>query len=303
MSSSPLTLALPAALLTVLVGAAVGQAPGHSSAGRPATIPQESPSKAQPTVLALANPPLLATTLIGLAIVDAADKPLAKVRDLVFDPAGQVVVIAERPEGRFVGIPLELLPPRPPTPGNAMIGDPPAEPAPINALRLSADPQRLASAAVIARQAVKSLDAAALEAVRRHWDGQLPASSGSEAAATHDDELPPLCLEQARGQDVKNRSGDELGEFKDVAIDIPSARVAYVVVSSGGVMGMGATARGVPLGAVGRARDGGFLLDIDRKTLDQSPGIDLDRLPPRPSLQISARDPPADGSIAHRTPR
>ena len=60
----------------------------------------------------------------------------------------------------------------------------------------------------------------------------------------------------------------------------------------------------VGLTSFSRGADDTFTLNTDRKTLENSPGIDLDRLPSRPSLQVSAKASLTDdGSYAHRTPR
>jgi len=305
------TFVLPAALLAALVTSLSGQDPVRPAAGTqppaPAQATRPPPASPQPVEPVLS----LATKLIGAEIVDAANAPLARVADLVIEPAGGIVVIADRKGGGLVGVPLELVPLRVGVEAaNAKRpakGPAPAEPPPIEVLQLLADPQLLVSAEVIAKDAVKSLDQPALDGVRRHLAGQPPLSPESVPADVRSDAKAdasrPLCFAQARGQSVKAPSGASLGEFKDVAIDIPGGRVAYVIVSSGGVLGLGATAHGVPPGGLTRGTDGGFLLNTDRKTLDDSPGIDLDRLPSRPSLQITAKALLTDGPQAHGTQR
>ncbi len=47
---------------------------------------------------------------------------------------------------------------------------------------------------------------------------------------------PPDTLE---GNDVYNSAGEELGSIKDIMIDVPRGRVAYAVLSRGGVLGIG----------------------------------------------------------------
>lgn len=57
------------------------------------------------------------------------------------------------------------------------------------------------------------------------------------------------------GKDVKNEAGEKIGSVKDFALDSDSGRIVYVIVSSGGVMGMGDKLYAVPPGAFNRERD------------------------------------------------
>jgi hypothetical protein len=40
------------------------------------------------------------------------------------------------------------------------------------------------------------------------------------------------------GDAIKNPQGDSLGDFKDIMIDTGSGKVAYAVLSLGGILGM-----------------------------------------------------------------
>jgi len=59
------------------------------------------------------------------------------------------------------------------------------------------------------------------------------------------------------GNDVYNSAGEELGSIKDIMIDVPRGRVAYAVLSRGGVLGIGDKLFAIPWGAL--------TLDADRK--------------------------------------
>jgi hypothetical protein len=63
-------------------------------------------------------------------------------------------------------------------------------------------------------------------------------------------------------------------------IDLPSGRVAYVVLSFGGFLGIGDKLFAVPWSAL-RVDEGEheFILDVDRKTLENAPGFDKDNWP------------------------
>jgi len=237
-----------------------------------------------------------------MRIVDSTGARLARVQDLVIEPSGAVVVIAQRPDGALVGVPFELLKPRVERGPTAVAGaaeDGSRAPL-VESLRLRADGERLLAATVFAREALDSLDQVTLDGVRRHWAGDEPEPRG---AADRPCAPPALCVGFARGDSVKNGAGETLGEIEDVVLDLPAARAAYVVLSCGGVLGVGATVHGVAPTDLARSTDGGFVLAADRKTLDNSPGIDLDRLPSRPSLQVPAKVSLTDGSYAHRALR
>ena len=46
-------------------------------------------------------------------------------------------------------------------------------------------------------------------------------------------------LSQLIGKDVRNAQGEDLGDIKDVILDINNGRVHYVILSFGGVLGLG----------------------------------------------------------------
>jgi sporulation protein YlmC with PRC-barrel domain len=41
------------------------------------------------------------------------------------------------------------------------------------------------------------------------------------------------------GKDVRNPQGEDLGDIKDVIVDLNNSRVHYIVLSFGGIMGVG----------------------------------------------------------------
>lgn len=82
------------------------------------------------------------------------------------------------------------------------------------------------------------------------------------------------------GTDVKNSKGEDLGDIKDLVLDPMNGRLAYVVVSYGGVLGMGDKLFAIPWSAVRWTADKDyFLLDMDKETLKNAPGFDEDHWP------------------------
>ena len=82
------------------------------------------------------------------------------------------------------------------------------------------------------------------------------------------------------GDDVVSRQGETLGEISDIMLDVPSGRVAYAVMTFGGVMGVGSKLFAVPWNALTLDADREcFVLDVDKQRLDKAPGFDKDHWP------------------------
>jgi hypothetical protein len=82
------------------------------------------------------------------------------------------------------------------------------------------------------------------------------------------------------GNVVKNPVGDKLGKVDEIMIDVPSGRVAYAVLSFGGVLGMGNKLFAIPWATLTVDEDEKcFILDVDKSTLESAPGFDKDNWP------------------------
>ncbi len=82
------------------------------------------------------------------------------------------------------------------------------------------------------------------------------------------------------GEDVRNSAGDDLGDIKEIMLDMKSGRIAYAVLSFGGVMGIGSKLFAVPWNALRLDTDEKcFRLDVDSEALDDAPGFDADSWP------------------------
>ena len=82
------------------------------------------------------------------------------------------------------------------------------------------------------------------------------------------------------GDSVRNAAGEDLGKIDEIMIDIPSGRVAYAVLSFGGFLGMGDKLFAVPWTALKVDEDDKcFILNVDRRTIEQAPGFDKDNWP------------------------
>src|SRR5262249_28130337 len=96
------------------------------------------------------------------------------------------------------------------------------------------------------------------------------------------------CADKLIGKDVKNSAGEKIGKVEDWALNLNDATVAYLIIGTGGTLGMGKAYHGVPFRSVKFNAAGDELtLPLDKAGIDRSPGFDLDHLPAFPDLQVS----------------
>jgi len=89
-----------------------------------------------------------------------------------------------------------------------------------------------------------------------------------------------LSASTLEGDTVRNSAGDNLGKVDEIMVDIPSGRIAYVVLSFGGVLGMGDKLFAVPWTALRVDEDEKcFILDVSKSTLESAPGFDKNNWP------------------------
>ena len=82
------------------------------------------------------------------------------------------------------------------------------------------------------------------------------------------------------GDSVRNSAGEDLGKVDEIMIDIPTGKVAYAVISFGGFMRMGNKLFAIPWSVLKLDEDEKrFILDVDKKTLENAPGFDKDNWP------------------------
>jgi hypothetical protein len=82
------------------------------------------------------------------------------------------------------------------------------------------------------------------------------------------------------GNDVYNRDNEDLGDIKEFMIDMASGKVAYAVLSFGGMLGMGDKLFAVPWAALALdTTNHRFTLNVPKDSLKDAPGFDKDRWP------------------------
>ena len=82
------------------------------------------------------------------------------------------------------------------------------------------------------------------------------------------------------GDTVKNHQDENIGNLEEIMIDLETGRVAYVVISAGGFLGIGDKYFGIPWEMVGvDTEDKSIVIDLDKETLKDAPGFDKDNWP------------------------
>jgi sporulation protein YlmC with PRC-barrel domain len=76
------------------------------------------------------------------------------------------------------------------------------------------------------------------------------------------------------GMSVKNSQGEALGKIHDLVLNFDNGDIAYVVISSGGLLGMGDTLHAVPWKALSlNSQADGFILNIDQTAWKNAPSF------------------------------
>jgi sporulation protein YlmC with PRC-barrel domain len=83
-----------------------------------------------------------------------------------------------------------------------------------------------------------------------------------------------------QGDKVVNLEGQDIGKIEELMIDVVSGRVAYAVLSFGGMLGMGGKLFALPWSTLTidetKKR---FVVNVNKQTLDQMQGFDKDHWP------------------------
>lgn len=89
-----------------------------------------------------------------------------------------------------------------------------------------------------------------------------------------------MAADTLQGDKVLNLQGEDLGTIEDIMLDVGSARIAYAVLSFGGILGMGDKLFAIPWSALTMDADRKcFVLDIAKEHLKNAPGFDKDHWP------------------------
>ena len=82
------------------------------------------------------------------------------------------------------------------------------------------------------------------------------------------------------GDDVYNHKDEDLGDIKEIMLDVNSGRIAYAVLSFGVFLGIADKLFAVPWSALKLdTANKRFLLNVEKKSLESAPGFDKGNWP------------------------
>jgi sporulation protein YlmC with PRC-barrel domain len=110
------------------------------------------------------------------------------------------------------------------------------------------------------------------------------ASYSEESGSPRDVEIDEtdrlVASNKVEGTAVYNRQGERLGDVYNFMVDKYSGKVAYAVMSFGGFLGIGDSYHPLPWKSLDYDPEmGGFVVDIDRSTLENAPHYRRDEDP------------------------
>jgi len=92
------------------------------------------------------------------------------------------------------------------------------------------------------------------------------------------------------GDKIVNPAGQDLGKLEELMIDIVSGRVAYAVLSFGGILGLGDKLLAIPWSSlVVDEANRRIVLDVAKETLEKAPGFDKQHWPDLGDLEYADR--------------
>jgi len=90
----------------------------------------------------------------------------------------------------------------------------------------------------------------------------------------------PMSATTLTGDDIKNEKDETLGSVEDIMIDCSTGRVAYVVMSAGGFLGLGEKFFALPISVLNLDSENKcFRTDIDKEAFKNAEGFDKNDWP------------------------
>ena len=114
------------------------------------------------------------------------------------------------------------------------------------------------------------------------WTQEAPVAQETPEAPSAQEALAKGALWRASdtiGANVVGANGENLGNVEDIVLDRNENRIAYVIVSYGGVLGFFDKHFAVPWQAFGQTADRDLSLAIDPERLENAPGFEQGTLP------------------------
>ncbi len=90
-------------------------------------------------------------------------------------------------------------------------------------------------------------------------------------------------LKDLKNKKVTNRDGDSLGHIDELVLDLQTGQMAYLLLASGGFLGIGEKYVPVPPNALTyNPRAGSYQMDVTKDQLKNAPHIEMKDWPNRP---------------------
>lgn len=90
---------------------------------------------------------------------------------------------------------------------------------------------------------------------------------------------PLIPAQRVRGSDVFNQAGEKIGKIEDLAIDKRTGKVAYAILSFGGVLGVGEKHQPLPWSILRYdIEQGGYVVPITQEFLALAPKLNISEL-------------------------
>jgi sporulation protein YlmC with PRC-barrel domain len=115
---------------------------------------------------------------------------------------------------------------------------------------------------------------------RVEYETAQSASTGSSAKSTQDKQANILRASELIGKDVTNNQGEDLGEIKDIVVDLQNGTAHSAVLDFGGFLGVGEKQYAFPMSQLkpGQANDK-LVLNVDKEKLKSAEGFAKHRWP------------------------
>jgi len=85
-----------------------------------------------------------------------------------------------------------------------------------------------------------------------------------------------ILASRVTGTKVRDESGRDVGEVKDVVLDKTSNNIMFAVVSFGGFLGIGEKYHSIPWSLLDYSKDeGGYVVALSKETLKAAPHYDM----------------------------
>jgi sporulation protein YlmC with PRC-barrel domain len=276
------------ALALGLCATAAAQASADATISQAAGVKAPVTQQAKSTVTHFTDIPACASKVIGTDLVYASGAEFSIIRNLVVSATSQVVAILERPDGLMVAVPLSSLEPRLKnvrTADGKEFREHKSDGRTSEVERFTLRCARPVCDSAPTVKDVELIDGAWLARSVKHFTPvTTPAPTSNQQSADSRpvepvvaDARAPIFLKALMGQTLETSEGVELGEIDDVALDLGTGMVSYVIVSAGGPLGVGESLHAIEFDSM-TLNAGSVNIMMNKDSFSKLPDLDIERL-------------------------